>query len=223
MWKPVRLIQTRSIECNLNCSFHCRCTTVAVQLSALIAFCLVGTARSQQCRTGNFNGSSLSSVCGYNNTVKFQHESHFNMSLRRLAILIPRLESCSKYSKLMLCSLDLPRCKEDLAGPYLPCKRVCDEYIKSCTGTLIKHGIYWWAPLCQLLPEVDDPRTTKGYLGRCFEPPNFKPSAGKNYIGFHNNCWRSKREVDKSAESRLPSSLFFTILLNLEHWNPKQS
>lgn len=134
-------------------------------------------AASKQCRKLD---ASLSKLCGYEYTADFQLESHFNSSRRAVYHIAHLLSNCSEYSSLIACALYLPRCEEHIPGPYLPCKRVCDEYIKDCGDRIIENGLEWSAGMCQLLPNSDDPNTDKGYLGRCFEPPDFKLTSGES-------------------------------------------
>lgn len=136
----------------------------------------VSTNALQQCQ--NFNSSHLSNVCGYDQTMRFRDQSYFNSSYEELRTNAP-FGNCSDYSNLIHCSSELPRCKEDLDGPYLPCKRVCDEYLKVCKDEIIQREQDYVVGFCQVLPEYDNPNTTKGFLGRCFEPEGFRPSAGK--------------------------------------------
>ena len=180
MWRWGVLNGVNSNKSQLNaCALVYRSVAVAVKLS-LLTIGLVGSVHSQQCQ--HFNSSFLSSTCGYNYTVKFQQEKHFNTSYTNLISQSNIFGNCSEYSNVIHCSIHFPRCKENLGGPYLPCKRVCDEYIKGCQEEIIQGYQEWVVGLCQLLPESDDPKMAKGYLDKCFEPPNFKPSSGKSIL-----------------------------------------
>lgn len=80
-----------------------------------------------------------------------------------------KLGGCSTYTSIILCSLYVPRCKEAMPGPWLPCRVVCDEFVRGCGDQMDLKGLNWLKPLCSLLPtdKTDD---------KCFKPPNFKPS-----------------------------------------------
>ncbi|KAL9963459.1 hypothetical protein ACROYT_G026970 [Oculina patagonica] len=80
----------------------------------------------------------------------------------------------------MICSLFVPRCTEEIKGPYLPCRAVCYDYATKCKDIIKDKGLEWTVAMCDILPERDNPRTTKGYRGRCFTPPNFKDN-GTSY------------------------------------------
>ena len=84
------------------------------------------------------------------------------------------LRNCSTLLDVMACSIFLPRCTEEINGPYLPCRGVCYEWTHDCKDVIKQEGMEWVTGLCGLLPEEDDPHTTKGYLGRCFTPPNYR-------------------------------------------------
>ena len=130
---------------------------------------------SQQCQKLDL---WFANSCGYDQTAKFTHESNFDHYAGVLNKTLGEMGNCSKYSDLMMCSLRLPRCKEDLYGPYLPCKSVCDEWAKGCRDQIAEKAYEWVLGYCRMLPQRDDPETAKGYLGRCFEPADFKRTPG---------------------------------------------
>lgn len=84
-----------------------------------------------------------------------------------------------------MCSLFLPRCTEDIKGPYLPCRGVCYQFATDCQDIIHAKGLQWTAAMCDILPEKDNPATTKGYRERCFTPPNFIKDSG---IKYKQNC-----------------------------------
>lgn len=79
-----------------------------------------------------------------------------------------KLNGCSKYTSYILCSLYIPRCKENMLGPLLPCREVCEEFARGCSNQMNSNGLNWLKPLCSLLP-------SKMKSGTCFIPPDFKP------------------------------------------------
>ena len=79
-----------------------------------------------------------------------------------------KLNGCSKYTSYILCSLYVPRCKENMTGPLLPCREVCEEFARGCSNQMNSNGLNWLKPLCSLLP-------TKRKSAACFMPPDFKP------------------------------------------------
>ena len=81
-----------------------------------------------------------------------------------------KLGGCSNYTSYILCSLYVPRCKESMTGPWLPCREVCEEFSRGCSDQMNSEGLNWLKPLCSLLP-------VNGTNSDCFEPPNFKLSA----------------------------------------------
>ena len=80
-----------------------------------------------------------------------------------------KLGSCSNYTSFILCSLYVPRCKEDIAKPLLPCRDVCEEFVRGCGERMDTSGLNWLKPLCSLLKTNEtDPS--------CLRPTGFKPS-----------------------------------------------
>lgn len=84
-----------------------------------------------------------------------------------------KLGNCSSYTSYILCSLYMPRCKEDMTAPWLPCQEVCMEFVRGCSDKMDLHGLNWLKPLCGLLRSKTK---NSGKSDDCFEPPNFKPS-----------------------------------------------
>ena len=82
--------------------------------------------------------------------------------------IMARLGSCSNYTSIILCSLYVPRCKANMAGPWLPCREVCEEFVQGCGDQMNSNGLNWLKPLCSLLPTNEADRN-------CFNPPDFKP------------------------------------------------
>ena len=122
-------------------------------------------------------------LCGYGTTVQFLHQSHFDNAVKSVKALIKPFGSCSPYMNFMICSAYIPRCVSNIEGPYLPCRRVCDEFNDKCRDKIESNGLEWLIGLCKLLPKNDDPYS--GYLGRCFEPAGFNtnlPDDGKLFI-----------------------------------------
>lgn len=149
-------------------------------ISLLMSF----SSAEPQCERINKTIPDLHIHCGYNLTARFNYDKHFHSASRAIHTLKYRLKNCSAFVDLMICSLFLPRCTEDIKGPYLPCRGVCHDYANDCGDIIFREGLEWTAAMCEILPEKDNPRTTKGYQERCFTPPNYKDS-GKKY---KHNC-----------------------------------
>jgi len=147
----------------------------------LVAVSLIQQSQSSESYCRPFNETSgLAEICGYRATAKFSYESHFQAAVRSLHNVVRLLSSCSEHVKVIACSVYTPRCESFIDGPYLPCRRVCDEFNFKCRDKIEQYGMEWIIGMCQLLPEKDDPYTKLGYLGRCFEPPGFKTNVTKS-------------------------------------------
>ncbi|XP_068743383.1 uncharacterized protein [Montipora capricornis] len=118
--------------------------------------------------------------CGYDHTARFSDRLSLQQSLHQLILFHRSIKNCSALTNVMGCSFFVPRCTEEIKGPYLPCRGVCHDWANDCKDLLETHSFEWTAALCDVLPEKDDPQTTKGYRGRCFTPPGYKNS-GKTY------------------------------------------
>lgn len=151
---------------------YCVCLLVAVSL-------IQRSQSSSSCRPFN-KTTGLAEICGYPATAKFTHEKHYQAALKSLHNVVRLLSPCSEYVKVIACSVYAPRCESFIDGPYLPCRRVCDEFNSKCGDKIERYGMEWIIGMCQLLPEKDDPYTKRGYLGRCFEPPGFMTNVTKS-------------------------------------------
>lgn len=151
----------------------------------LLATCLKEFSEAKgQCGLVNRTQSGLARVCGYKYTALYDFDHHFRSASRAVPSLINLLNNCSATVNTMICSLFVPRCEEDIPGPYLPCRAVCYDYATKCQDVIEAKGLQWTVAMCDILPERDDPNTKLGYRGRCFYPPHFTDS-GKKY---KHNC-----------------------------------
>lgn len=163
----------------LLCLFVNRYSLKSFAVCLLVVVSLVQQS-SSFCQPFN-KTSGLAEYCGYSATVNFTHEKHFKTAVKSLRSVARFLSSCSDYAKVIACSVYAPRCEPHIDGPYLPCKRVCDEFNSKCSDRIQRYGLEWIIGMCQLLPEKDDPNT-EGYRGRCFVPPGFKTNITKSKL-----------------------------------------
>lgn len=148
----------------------------------LVSSFLLGFSYSEpQCQRINKTISDLHIQCGYNLTARFEYDQHFDSASRAIGSLKSVLKNCSAFVNIMMCSLFLPRCTEDIKGPYLPCRGVCHDYANDCKDIISSRGLEWTVAMCDILPVKDNPQTTKGYRERCFTPPNYRDS-GKSKL-----------------------------------------
>lgn len=151
----------------------------------LFSTCYLGYSLAvPQCDLVNRTIPGLDKICGYEYTAKFDFDSHFSSASRAVTSLKNILGNCSETVETMICSLFVPRCTEEIRGPYLPCRAVCHDYATKCQTVIAEKGLEWTVAMCDILPEKDNPDTTKGYRERCFTPPNFKNSA----TSYAHNC-----------------------------------
>lgn len=107
---------------------------------------------------------------GFNSTSVFLADDNYGYS-DIMKNISQKLGSCSNYADFVLCSLYLPRCKEGVKKPLLPCRDVCEEFVRDCNDQMDKKGMNWLKSLCSLL-QVETNTSDSG----CFKPVGFKPS-----------------------------------------------
>lgn len=108
---------------------------------------------------------------GFNFTVDSISYGFFANSYSNIVSNITaKLGDCSSYTSHIVCSLFVPRCKEDLEEPWLPCQEVCWEFVRGCGEKMNAHGLNWMKSLCGLLPLKSK---NSGKPDDCFEPPGF--------------------------------------------------
>ena len=144
----------------------------AVLFSVVLVF-LPADVFPQMCRRLN---PSLFQRCinvGYNYTANFpdNFNSHENIIGYHLERETRRFEQCSEYIDVIMCAIFVPKCVEHHNRPVLPCRRICEEFVKDCESRVDFEKIEWIKGLCRLLPTT---RNNKN-LSECFEPANYKP------------------------------------------------
>ena len=109
---------------------------------------------------------------GFNSTVESLTYGFFANSYKDIVNNITaKLGNCSNYTSHIVCSLYVPRCKEGMTQPWLPCQEVCLEFVRGCSETMDVHGLNWMKSLCGLLPQSKS--KNGGKHDECYEPPGF--------------------------------------------------
>ena len=168
-----------------------RCHFTQFHIKIVLLFVAVffefSQAEQPQCESLSKVAPELYKICGYNFTARFRHDKHLDSAIRAVKSMTALLGNCSDFMNVMICSLFVPRCSEEIRGPYLPCRDVCYEYASKCQGVIREKGLQWTVAMCDILAEKDDSQTTKGYRGRCFKPQTFKEGGHGRFCEF-NNC-----------------------------------
>ena len=162
---------------NNNFFFLCRFCIVLI----FAAFFLVSSLHAEelQCQSLDDTIPNFDKVmrCGYSHTARFNDSNVLTRQLHKLMQFKRAITNCSALTDVMGCSLFVPQCTEEIKGPYLPCRGVCYDWVNACKDVIRASQTFeWTAALCDILPEKDDPQTTKGYKGRCFVPPGYNGS-----------------------------------------------
>ena len=144
-----------------------------VKFAAYIAvvFLVIKLSKSQklpQCRQVDRTKFPVCVKDGFNRTSVYLANDMYGYSVI-MDKITEKLGNCSKYTSFILCSLYLPRCEEDISKPLLPCRDVCEEFVRGCGDQMDVSGLNWLKPLCSLLKtNQNDPS--------CIRPTGFKPS-----------------------------------------------
>lgn len=108
---------------------------------------------------------------GYNYTASFPNDINFRE--KTLAYQLEQdtrqFKQCSRHLDIMLCAIYVPKCVEDVNFPVLPCREVCEEFVRDCEEAEVDYEkIEWIKGLCRLLPSIRKDR-------KCLRPANYKP------------------------------------------------
>lgn len=163
----------------LNSFTFCSCGTVVkttmkiAAIAAIFSIVSLSGVCSQICQRLN---PSLFQRCikeGYNYTAHFP--SNFTLHENIIAYHMQResrqFGQCSEYLDTILCAMFTPKCVEEHYSPVLPCRRVCEDFVRDCELKVDYERIEWVKGLCRLLPSTGNRSDTD----ECFEPANYKP------------------------------------------------
>ncbi|XP_032227947.2 uncharacterized protein LOC116611633 [Nematostella vectensis] len=80
-----------------------------------------------------------------------------------------RMQNCSvaSVSETIACAVLAPNCRDGDPKPFLPCRRVCSEFLKRCNSRLPDYFVDLMIGMCSLLPN------STADTGMCYEPPQF--------------------------------------------------
>ena len=145
--------------------------------AVMICLIVMKSSRSQSVQKCRQLDKVKFPVCfkdGFNSTSLYLADSSFYAETYSKIIkdITGKLGDCSNYTGYILCSLYVPRCKENMPGPWLPCREVCEEFVEGCRDQMNSNGLNWLKPLCTLLPKKHRRKTDD----ICFMPPDFKRS-----------------------------------------------
>lgn len=143
---------------------------------------------------------SKCSLAGYN----YSYPLPKDLSKRSLSsitssvrYIMKTIQNCSigGIAETMTCSFIAPNCKGSGEKPFLPCRRVCSEFLKRCENTIPDFLIDVLVALCTLLPNGT------AADGTCYEPPKFhyhynSTSMGKEILQAYFLVLCSKSVVD---------------------------
>lgn len=138
--------------------------------------------------------SSLLPNCtkiGYNFTANFslvglqKYQAYVSSEV---AFLSDRFSNCSRHSRALVCARYVPKCSENVEGPVLPCREVCEQFVDDCENALSDSGHYYqYVAFCRLLSSERDRST------QCLKPAGFVARA---------NVTKERRLPSCEAESK---------------------
>lgn len=131
---------------------------------------------------------------GYNYTARFPenftlHEHIIGYHLERDA---RQFKQCSEHLDVIMCSIFVPKCIENHYSPVLPCRRICEQFVRDCEPRADYEKIEWIKGLCQLLPSRRKNRATQ----TCLEPANYKPAAVNSTSKYTDIKFKSCQPID---------------------------
>ena len=83
---------------------------------------------------------------GYNLTYMpnmFKHDSQQEATLDLHQFWPLVQNNCSRYLKIFLCSMHVPRCQPSSPKGIPPCRPLCEQARKDCTPVLRRYGFSW--------------------------------------------------------------------------------
>ncbi|XP_048588155.1 uncharacterized protein LOC116611634 [Nematostella vectensis] len=146
----------------------------SILFALVTVFCFHAIEATQTCRPMKdtiFEGCMSS---GYNTT--FPIPPNIDLSGRAKSFVkyyinyfMRRMENCSvaAMGESVLCSMFAPYCRPQDSEPFLPCRRVCSEFLKRCVGDIDLSYLEYYVSSCTLLPNAT------ADSGKCFEPQGF--------------------------------------------------
>lgn len=148
-------------------------TIISVAIFFLVVVCPPGVF-SEICQRLNPSLFQRCIKAGHNYTAYFPGNTtlHENIIAHHIEREARRFGQCSKYLDTILCSIFVPKCVEDLYSPVLPCRRVCEDFVRDCELKVDSERIEWVKGLCRLLPSST---ANKSNRDECFQPANYKP------------------------------------------------
>ncbi|XP_068733125.1 uncharacterized protein [Montipora capricornis] len=105
---------------------------------------------------------------GYNYTARFPEKLTIQESIigNHLERDTKQFEQCSEHLDTIMCAMFVPKCVEERYGPILPCRWICEDFVRDCEPKVEFEKLEWVKGLCPLLPSSKS---------ECFEPTDYKP------------------------------------------------
>lgn len=146
--------------------------TISSAISFLVVVCPPGVL-SEICQRLNPSLFQRCIKAGHNYTAYFPGNTtvHENIIAYHIEREARQFGQCSKYRDTIVCSIFVPKCIEELYRPILPCREVCEDFVRDCELKVDSERIEWIKGLCRLLPSIADSTNTV----ECFRPANYNP------------------------------------------------
>ncbi|XP_067039161.1 uncharacterized protein [Acropora muricata] len=112
---------------------------------------------------------------GYNFTANFSYvglQNYQALVSTEVVRFSDRFRNCSRHAEALVCGRYVPKCSENVDGPVLPCREVCEQFVDDCANLLTNNGLYYqYVAYCRLLSsEMESSK-------QCFKPLGFVPRA----------------------------------------------
>ena len=164
-------------------------TIISVAIFFLVVVCPPGVF-SEICQRLNPSLFQRCIEAGHNYTAYFPGNTtlHENIITHHIEREAQRFGQCSKYLDTILCSIFVPKCVEDIYSPILPCKRVCEDFVRDCELKVDSERIEWIKGLCRycLLPQWTSATETNAFNRQIISREKTLQVSNKNHLYFLN-------------------------------------
>lgn len=148
-----------------------------VVFAFMVLSCTISCSSSQICKQLDSDKFKSCVAANFTHTIDSLTTDYYVQNYSKIIDhLSEKLKRCSPHVDIMLCSLYVPKCVKGQFKPFLPCRRVCQEFVYGCRERLLTQGLSGLVSLCPVL--LDETSES----GKCFEPEDFKPKHVKGRL-----------------------------------------
>lgn len=163
------------LRCFLRHRFRLNNTMEFLRLTSLVVMLMCflhGQVDAKQCVRFEDSPLRRCAAAGYNYTYPLPDGLSDRTTyyiVRLVNYLSDATVNCSvaQIAEVITCMSYAPKCVNADKDPVLPCRRVCSELLKRCSGAINEYVVDWMTQRCLVLPNAT------AESGKCFEPKQF--------------------------------------------------